>query len=114
MNMIGSKIIEYEDVYNGLCEVSKELNCSSFNDIRVFEKYMEDNNIFKIDFDKDILIKNLNLNDNSYIVFCWDKNDYYHMVSIIDNVIYDKSPDCMDLYVMSIYRKIEYEKILFI
>ena len=39
---------EYDDVYNDLCAVAKELNCSSFNDIEVFETYMENNNIFKI------------------------------------------------------------------
>lgn len=103
---------EYEDVYNGLCEVSKELKRSSFNDIPVFEKYMEDNNIFNIDYNKDIMIKDLNLNDNSYVVFCWNKKDYYHMISIIDNVIYDKNFDCMNLYVISIYKKMKYVKIL--
>lgn len=66
---------------------------------------MEDNNIFNVDFDKDIMIKDLNLNNNSYIVFCWDKNDYYYMVPIIDNTIYDKNSDCMDLYVISVYKK---------
>ena len=96
---------EYEDIYNGLCEVAKELNCSSFNDIPVFEKYMEDNNIFNVDFDKDVMIKDLNLNNDSYIVFCWDKNNYYHMLPIIDNVIYDKNADGMDLYVISVYIK---------
>ena len=96
---------EYDDVYNGLFKVAKELNCSSFNDIPVFEKYMEDNNIFNIDYDKDIMIKDLNLNGNSYIVFCWDKSDYYHMIPIINNVIYDKNNDCINLYVISIYKK---------
>lgn len=96
---------KYDKVFNDLCEVAKELNCSSFNDIPVFEKYMEDNNIFKTDFDKDIMIKDLSLDDNSYIVFCWDKKDYYHMIPIISNVIYDKNSDCLDLYVLSIYRK---------
>ena len=33
--------------------------------------------------------------------------DYYHMISIIDNVIYDKNFDCMNLYVISIYKKNE-------
>ena len=70
-------------------------------------KYMEDNNIFNIDYNKDIMIKDLNLNDNSYVVFCWNKKDYYHMISIIDNVIYDKNFDCMNLYVISIYKKNE-------
>ena len=96
---------EYEEVYNGLCEISKELSCSSFNDIPVFEKYMEDNNIFKIIFEEDIKVKDLKMDKDSYIVFCYDKKDYYHMVPIIDNTIYDKNSDCLNLYVISIYRK---------
>ena len=98
---------EYNDVYNDLCKIAEDLKCDSFNDIPVFENYMEDNNIFNIDYNKDIMIKDLNLNDNSYVVFCWNKKDYYHMISIIDNVIYDKNFDCMNLYVISIYKKNE-------
>lgn len=96
---------EYNNVYNDLCKIAEDLKCDSFNDIPVFEKYMEDNNIFNIDYNKDIMIKDLNLNDNSYVVFCYDKKDYYHMVPIIDNTIYDKNSDCLNLYVISIYRK---------
>lgn len=96
---------QYNDVYNDLCKIAEDLKCDSFNDIPVFEKYMEDNNIFNIDYNKDIMIKDLNLNDNSYVVFCWNKKDYYHMLPIIDNVIYDKNSDCLNLYVISIYRK---------
>ena len=96
---------EYNNVYNDLCKIAEDLKCDSFNDIPVFEKYMEDNNIFNIDYDKDIMIKDLNLNDNSYVVFCWNKKDYYHMLPIIDNVIYDKNSDCLNLYVISVYRK---------
>ena len=97
---------EYEDVYNGLCEISKELKRSSFNDIEVFEKYIEKNNIIKINRDEDIKVKDLKIDNGSYIVFCYDKKEFYHMISIIDNVIYDKNSDCMDLYVISVYRKI--------
>ena len=96
---------EYNNVYNDLCKIAEDLKCDSFNDIPVFEKYMEDNSIFNIDYNKDIMIKDLNLNDNSYVVFCWNKKDYYHMLPIIDNVIYDKNSDCLNLYVISIYRK---------
>ena len=39
-------------------------------------------------------------------VFCYDKKEFYHMISIIDNDIYDKNSDCMDLYVISVYKKI--------
>lgn len=96
---------EYDVIYNGLCKVAKELNYSSFNDIPVFEKYMEDNNIIKINCDEEIKVKDLKIDNFSYIVFCHDKKNFYHMIPIIDNVIYDKNSDCMDLYVISIYRK---------
>ena len=97
---------EYSIIFNDLCDLAKELNCSSFNDIEVFEKYIEDNNIIKINRDEDIKVKDLKIDNGSYIVFCYDKKEFYHMISIIDNVIYDKNSDCMDLYVISVYRKI--------
>lgn len=96
---------EYNDVYDGLCEVTKKLNYSSFYDVPVFEKYMKDNNIIKISCGDEIKIKDLKMDNFSYIVFCYDKKEFYHMISIIDNVIYDKNSDCMDLYVIAIYRK---------
>ena len=67
---------------------------------------MEDNNIIKINRDEDIKVKDLKIDNGSYIVFCYDKKEFYHMIPIIDNDIYDKNSDCMDLYVISVYRKI--------
>ena len=96
---------EYDEVYSELCEISNKLNCSSFNDIEVFEMYMKNNNIFKINYEKDGLVKNLKLDNGLYIVFCYDKKDYYHMIPIINNVIYDKDDNCMNLYIISIYMK---------
>ena len=96
---------KYNDVYDELCKLANKLNCDSFNEIPVFEKYMEDNNIIKTSYSEDIKVKDLKLDNSDYIVFCYDKKDFYHMVSIIDKVIYDKNSDCMDLYVIAIYRK---------
>ena len=95
---------EYDDVYNGLIETANLLNQSSFNDIPVFEKYMEDNNILKIDYGE-TKVKDLKLDNGEYIVFCYDKKDFYHMIPIINNVVYDRNNECLDLYVISIYRK---------
>ena len=94
---------EYDEVYDGLIKVSETLNCS-FNDIAVFEKYMSDNGINKID-SSDIVIKDLKLDNGSYIIFCYDKKDFYHMIPIINNVIYDRNDDCLNLYTISIYKK---------
>ena len=98
---------EYDDVFNGLVDKAKELNLESFNDIEVFESYMNDNNIIKIDSVKDTLIKDLKLDNSTYIVFCYDKKDFYHMLPIIDNTIYDKSEDSINLYTIDVYKKID-------
>ena len=94
---------EYDDVYNGLIETANLLNQSSFNDIPVFEKYMEDNNILKIDYGE-TKVKDLKLDNGEYIVFCYDKKDFYHMIPIINNTIYDRDKDCLELYVINIYK----------
>ena len=95
---------EYVNVYNELCLIAKELGCESFNDIDVFETYMKRRNTNNIDYGKDIKIKDLNLENGKYLVFCWDKKDFYHMVSIIDNVLYDKDDRSLELYVITIYK----------
>lgn len=96
---------EYEEVFNELCSLAKELKCENFNDIEVFEAYMKKHNTFKIDYGKDKKIKELDLNNGNYIVFCYDKKDWYHIVNIENNVLYDKENDSLELYVISIYKK---------
>ena len=96
---------EYDEVYNDLVTLSNKLNSSSFNDIIVFEKYMENNNTYKIDYVECLLLKDLKLEKGSYIVFCYDKKDYYHMVTIIDNILYNKNSNSLLLYVISIYKE---------
>ena len=96
---------EYDNVYDELCSIAKELNCASFNDIEVFETYMKRRNTNTIDYGKDIKIKDLNLEHGKYLVFCWDKKEFYHMVSIIDNVLYDKDDRSLELYAITIYKE---------
>ena len=59
---------------------------------------------------KEIKIKDLELDSGNYIVFCYDKKDYYHMITIIDNTIYDKTDECLDLYVIKVYKEKTLEK----
>ena len=101
---------EYEQVYNDLLEIMKELNKNSYNDIEVFEEYMRRRNTKQIDLNKNLKIKDLKLDNEEYIVFCSDKKDYYHMVPIINNVLYDKSEESLNLYTISIYKKLKDNK----
>lgn len=96
---------EYDEVLNGLLDTAKTLNNESFNDIPVFEEYMKQNNIIKLDIEQDKQIKDLKLDNGSYIVFCYNKEDFYHMIPIINNTVYDKRIDSLELYTISIYKK---------
>ena len=96
---------EYNDVYNELISISKELNSESYNDIEVFETYMRRYNTLPLDYGNNLKIKDLNLDNGSYIVFCYNKQDFSHMIPIINNIVYDKDNRCLDLYVITIYKK---------
>ena len=93
----------YSDVYDGINKISKESH-RDFNDIFVFETYMKNNDINKIDYGKNQKIKDLKLDDNTYVIFCWDKKDFYHMITIINNTVYDRTDESLNLYVISIYK----------
>jgi len=95
---------EYNNVYNDLCSIAQRIGGNSFNDIETFETYMKEHNTHKIDYGNDIKIKDLDLDNGSYAVFCWDKKDYYHMVTIIDNVLYDKNSESLELYTITVYK----------
>ena len=94
----------YDEVYAELLELTKELKADNYNDIIVFETYMQRHNTFKIGFLK-TKVKELNLGNGNYIVFCYDKKDFYHMIPIINQTIYDKNTDCLELYVIDIYKE---------
>lgn len=96
---------DYDKIYNDLCDLQRKLDASSYNDIIVFETFMNNNNISEVSYGKDIMIKDWELDNGSYIVFCYDKKDFYHMVTIIDNVLYDKDDSSLDLYVIKLYKK---------
>ena len=96
---------EYNNVYNDLCSIADKLGCDSFNDIQVFETYMAERDTISVDYGKDIKLKDLNLNNGSYAVFCWNKEDFYHMVSIVDGILYDKDDTCLELYAITIYKQ---------
>ena len=94
--------LSYEEVYNELCNIQNKLNKDSYVDIEVFESYMRNKGMKELNI-SNIKVKDLKLDNNSYIVFCYNKKDWYHMIPIIDNTIYDKSNECLELEVIKIY-----------
>ena len=101
-----SKVLnkELEEVKNNLISISKELGLDSFNEIEVFEKYLFDNGFKDTKKEYNERIEELSF-DGENIVFCYDKKDFYHLVAIIDNVMYDNNEDNKKLYVLKIYKR---------
>ena len=95
---------DVSEIKNELFNLAQGMGYDEYSEISVFEKYLDINNYEKIDNYKDVLVKDLSLDYGKYALFCYDKNDYYHMFSVIDNIIYDKNDKCLDLYVISIYK----------
>ena len=95
---------EYDAVKQELINIAKELNYETYAEIEVFEKYLNDNNYKKIEH-KEEQIKNLKLEKGKYAVFCYDKKEYYHMLAIINNTVYDKKEDNLNLYTITIYKE---------
>ena len=95
---------DYLCIYKELCIIKDELNMNSFNDVEVFEEYMKRRNTFLIDYGKDKVIRDLKLDNGKYIIFCWDKKEFYHLVPVINNTIYDKNDESLNLYVISMFK----------
>ncbi len=96
---------DYDEVKQELINIAKTLNYESYAEIEVFEKYLDNNNYKKIK-SKEEKIKHLKLENGKYAVFCYDKKDFYHMLPLINNTIYDKTEENMNLYVISLYKQI--------
>ena len=92
-----------KEIYNELFEITKKQNREDYTDIEVWEEYLFKNNYKKID-NEETKINQLELDNSKYAVFCWDKKDYYHIVPIINNTLYDKTDKSLELYVLRIYK----------
>ena len=99
-----SKLLDkdYEEIENELLEISDKLN-KNYNDIEVFEKLLYANGYHEIKT-SEVKIKELKLDNSKYAILCYDKNNYYHMVAVINNILYDRTDESLDLYTLKIYK----------
>lgn len=87
-----------------LKELASVMNRIDYTEIEVFEQYLKSLNFSKLCIDyKDMRIRDLKLNHGIYIIFCWDRNEIYHMVALSNGIVYDKREDTLNLYPISIY-----------
>ena len=91
-------------VKKDLEKIAKQLGYDEINEIEVFDEYYKENHYEKKDLD--IPVCELKFEKGKYGVFCF-KEDDYHMIAIIDGVIYDKNQRYLDMKVISIYEFVE-------
>ena len=95
---------DFNSVKEELNNFAKSLNYDNYNEIEVFEKYLENNNYQKIILEAEVLVRDLKLDNGKYAIFCYDKADYYHLLPIINNIVYDKKETSLNLCVISVYK----------
>lgn len=95
--------VNYSDAKNDLIKLSIKLKKDDYRDIEVFDVYLKENGFKKISVKKYELVKNLNLDNGTYIVFCY-QDDFYHMTCIMENILYDNKKDSFNLKTITLYK----------
>lgn len=99
-----SKILQkdYNEVKQELIDLSNSLGYKDYREIEVFETYLKKYSIIEIPNEYHGPIKDLKLKKGKYIIF-GNKEDWYHMVCLIDNTIYDKNENYKEINIIKIY-----------
>lgn len=96
---------DYATVKAELTDLASKNGCESYNDEAVFSRYMAEHGIHKMQEYGNTTVGELKLDDGIYCVFATNRNGFYHLMPVVDNVIYDRRDDCRSLYVIAVYKK---------
>lgn len=101
-----SKILnkDYEETKKELIELSKSLGYNDYHEIEVFETYLKKHNIIELSQDFKCTIEDLKIEPGNYIIF-GNKEEWYHMVCLINNTIYDKNENYKEINIIKIYKQ---------
>ena len=96
---------DYSIVKSELTELAKDIGCGTYNDEKVFSSYMANHGIYKLNDYTDTKVGQLGLSCGTYCVYCTNRDGFYHLLPVVDNVIYDRRDDIRELYVIAVYKK---------
>ena len=95
----------YETVKSELTALASEMAYPAYNEPEVFEAYLEQLGMRRCMDDCGVQVKELRLGRGTYCIFCTNHEDFFHLMPVIDGVIYDRRNAYQDLYVLAVYRK---------
>lgn len=93
---------DYNKVKEDLVELSKKLGYSDYREIEVFETYLKENNVHELKQEFNCNVEDLSIEPGKYIIF-GNKDDWYHMVCLINNTFYDKNENYKEIKIIKIY-----------
>ena len=97
---------DYPTVKKEMTALAERSGFETFNDQSVFEEYMSQNGIYKErDYNNNTQLRDLDLSDGSYCVLMTNRISFFHVLPVVDNVIYDRRNNSLSLYVLSTYKK---------
>ncbi len=97
---------DYPTVKKEMTALAERSGFETYNDQSVFEEYMSRNGIYKDrDYNNNTQLRDLDLSGGSYCVLMTNRMSFFHLLPVVDNVIYDRRNDSLTLYVLSTYKK---------
>jgi len=96
---------DYDTVKAELTELSQSMGLDSYNDEAVFVRYMEEHGITEHKGHSGSRVGELALGPGEYCVFCTDGGEFFHLMPVIDDVVYDRKDTYNELCVIAVYRK---------
>ena len=94
---------DYNKVKEELISLAETLEQTDYREIEVFETYLKNNNVYELKKEFNCKVEDLSIEPGKYIIF-GNKEDWYHMVCLIDDTFYDKSENYKEINIIKIYK----------
>lgn len=95
---------DYNNVKEELISLAEDLRYEDYREIEVFENYLKKHNVLEINQKYNININDLRIEPGNYIIF-GNKDEWYHMVCLINNTFYDKNESYKEIKIIKIYKQ---------
>ncbi len=96
---------DYGSVKAELAALAAEMGCETYNDQRVFGRFLEDLGFSRIGGYEGLTVGELELKNGSWCVHCTDRKEFQHLLPVVDGVIFDRRDDSRGLFVEAVYKK---------
>ncbi len=99
----------YDTVKAELTELAQKTGFDTYNSADVFERYMADHGFVRLEGYGGVTVGELELKNGIYCVYSTNRSGFYHLLPVVDNVIYDRRDDSRGLYIIAVYKKEDHE-----